>query len=150
MVALPVTKRQWRDARDFAIVTIALVLVVLAVIFAAGGHRAIDAYFAWPSGGVWSNLVAGALVAPGSVFVLVRRAEARHAEHLKLVRAQHDAQLAQADEHHAEALLHMTTQVRQAVGGEIAGICQGMTKRHRQCRNPVLFGTTRCRAHRIH
>lgn len=72
-----------------------LFLVLLALLSPAG----FTSFFAWPAGGVWSNLIASFLLGVPALTTLFRRLARQHAEHLRALHERHDQLLATLKEH---------------------------------------------------
>ncbi len=107
--------------------------------------NAFQALFGWPTGGVYGNFVDDIIVGLLIGYFGRRMYKSIHS---KLDR-HHQERKQQATEQHEIVLAHVSAQVRQAATGEVDGMCQGVTKKHRACRNPAVFGTSRCRVHKI-
>lgn len=75
-------------------------LAWVGLIAAISGDAGLSAFFSFPSGSIWSNLLASAMVAA----VVVWRMAKNHAAHLALARKQHAEKLAADDSRHREAL----------------------------------------------
>lgn len=57
-------------------------------------------FFGWPAGGVWSNLLASAILAIPGGFALARKLRNQHRQRMAQAERHHTEQLAQATAHH--------------------------------------------------
>lgn len=105
--------------RDYLLVTIGLLGVILLLIYLTGGSAAVTSYFSYPSGVVWGNEVATVILLPGALVALLRKIEKNHREKLAQDAKHHQEQMqahADATEHrdklHAELLRHLNASGR--------------------------------------
>lgn len=112
----------------------------------AGDVTAVEAFFGWPTGGVWANLLSS-LICLALGYVWGRRAARKIHDKIAALHSHVSALGGKVDDNHAAVLLHVTTSVNQAHDGAIAGMCQAITAERRPCRNPAKYGTTRCPRH---
>jgi hypothetical protein len=110
----PAPKRRsiLRDAVEAVLVVAGFELLLVGVLYLAGGHSTVTTFLAWPNGSVWSNELATASLLAGAIFALFRKFEQHHQERLALAEQHHVERLAQAGELHAAMLEHVTIAIR--------------------------------------
>lgn len=95
---------------DVLLVLLSLaVAAVLILLFRVVDPRAFDSFFAWPDGGVWSNIAASLLWAVPAGYAVLRRQARMHAEQLATLKGHHAEHMAEVRDHHQ--------QVREALRG---------------------------------
>lgn len=66
--------------------------------------NAFQLFFSWPQGGVWSNIIASAVLGVPTFVALFRRLRKNHREHVDNLIAQHAEHLSLLRLHHQEQL----------------------------------------------
>lgn len=86
----------------------------------------VDSFFAWPNGGVWSNLVASAITSTGALLLvgwrILKKQAVEHEKHRQLMArqlAEHHEQVmghvaAKLAEHHAAVLAAVASEKEEA------------------------------------
>jgi hypothetical protein len=81
--------------------------VILAVVAGTSGRPGLVAFFAWPAGSVWSNLLASAILGGFSLYLVLRKMARNHAERLAQAQAHHNEAGDHRDRLHAAVLAHV-------------------------------------------
>lgn len=84
------------------LILLAFVSAVLAfvAVFALADPAAFRSFFAWPNGGVWSNLVASSILGVPALYAVLRKLRIHHQQHLDLLHRQHQQHLQFLATHH--------------------------------------------------
>lgn len=93
--------RRLSRAEWLLLVTLLTLAAVGVVALRAASRAAFNAFFSWPLGGVWSNLVASLVLGAPALYAVLRKLTKNHAEHLRLLQSHHDEHLALLHEQHA-------------------------------------------------
>jgi hypothetical protein len=101
MTATPATRLE-----RYLLATLVGLLAGLIVGLYLADPVAFRGFFAWPNGGIWSNLLASLLLGIPAVYAILRRLARQHAEHLHLLHTHHVEHLEALRLHH-ENLVHV-------------------------------------------